>query len=1695
MKIRTLLLATLLALQAQAQLLITEVNSNAAPNDFFELYNHSDQPVNLNGWKWVDTDSPDFNAGTAVTFGDVTIEPGEVVVVVQTTAGNLPAFRAAWEIPESVRTIVASGAGPGLGSNDGVLVFDNAGFLRAAFNYRASDRLVTQGDASTVSVPPFTRITDTPSLGGHAGAAAGGTATASAIWSPGTGTLSPRYTFASPGSFSAYAQAGNAANVGSPGLLGTAGGNTPPIFSGPALAYWRKGVNMNLSPFRVTASDPDPGQTVTLEVLDKPAWLTLSPAGAGRLAPAGIPPAAGDFTFTVKATDNHPGTPGSTERVFTFKVFPDTAPVILNEYNAVAPANQLGGGAGSDTFFGAITGNGGDWFELVVTGDGTPGSTVDLRGYKLQIHSAGGTETLVLSQDPYWAGVLAGTILTFIEDNTAAGGLDTEIHRVSAHHTLGFSWSNIWIHDPVFIDQAASDFGDGIVIDHTDTQFTIRDAANEIVYGPCGEGIASQDTNADGVPDTLVGVSSTEVLKLEQDPVTDLGGGQLVFPDPFFGAYNDGTSSSFGAPNLWSAGASSQSFEIFKTPANTPPQFTSAPPLFTTGNYFYSITTVDLQGGARTVSASALPDFLTLTPGAGGAATLATNRALTLDDAGQHLVRLVVSDGTHSTPQAFLLTVGNPAPSVILNEYNAVAADKFLNGGDAATDSDGPPASVDTHFGRVMGNGGQWFELVVVGDGGAGMVDMRGWTIQVGTGRAGFAVNDRIVLSNHADWSAVPSGTILTFTAQNTAQGGLDTGWAIRDRRTTHGDVWTNIWLGDTTYTDWTSPAVNGYDIAGGAVTGVDISHQNTQFRILNAAEKIVFGPCGEGVAPVAGVSDTEVFELEDHPSPSVSPFIAATDTTPGYDDGASGSTFGFPNEWQHDVGGVTTTQNFTPFIPSFIVVRSPDNIALTSGGAAYAFGTHQEGGAPVLRAFTILNEGPDELTGISLQLVDASGHFSIHTQPAQTTLDPAQQTTFVLAFHPLQPGPRTAVLNIASSDPLRNPFVVNLSGTVAAAPPVNLEILTHPAAQFAPLGGGVTLQVVAVAPDAMTFQWLKNGRPIPGASGASLQINPVKTSDAGLYSVRVTAGAQTSASTPARLAVLTSPPALVKVKLGGNAAMACAVAMPAGVKPAFQWRKDGASLGAGDKPKGFNTAKLAIAKADANDEGVYHCQVSMTLPAGEGGAVITGQTTNTQLEVVIPPVMNDPGFGADFVSETINGKYTLSAANGPAKFTASGLPAGVKLDAATGALTGKPLAAKFDKSGNPIPYPVKLSASNLAGAGPAITVDWLVQPLPGGLAGACEMLVERDPALNSGLGSWVSLAITSTGKVSGSLFERGKKYSFTSQLDVQAGGAGASLAAAIKRARGQNGVTLGIPSFAAPAALSGSLDEDGTTESADATGWMCPFNAKNKTALAGVFNLGLTGPGGVDSALAPDGDSFATVVINAAGQAKWAGVLADGTKFTAAHLLGLHAGAEAAQLHLHAALYKGAGSVQGAVRVNDLPGAWDTVPGLDMGWRKLAQIKPVRSYTDGFGPLTLGVEGARFVKAAPGQRLTGLAPSMVLELRGGGLGASEFQCTAAISEKNAVTLGPVTGPPGSTQITGLKAAIAAANGRISGGFTLIENAGTPQQTRRAVKFAGTVVPVSGGGGAGHFTLAENPGPGQKANATPVRGGRVILKP
>jgi autotransporter-associated beta strand protein len=95
-----------------------------------------------------------------------------------------------------------------------------------------------------------------------------------------------------------------------------------------------------------------------------------------------------------------------------------------------------------------------------------------------------------------------------------------------------------------------------------------------------------------------------------------------------------------------------------------------------------------------------------------------------------------------------------------------------------------------------------------------------------------------------------------------------------------------------------------------------------------------------------------------------------------------------------------------------------------------------------------------------------------------------------------------------------------------APLPSIDAPAITTspPATLAAALGETVTLSVTATGTPPLSFQWEKDGAPIPGATTPSLELASLAATDAGAYTVTITNGIGGATSTPCRLYVLTRP-------------------------------------------------------------------------------------------------------------------------------------------------------------------------------------------------------------------------------------------------------------------------------------------------------------------------------------------------------------------------------------------------------------------------------------------------------------------------------------------------------------------------------------------------------------------------------------------
>jgi len=240
----------------------------------------------------------------------------------------------------------------------------------------------------------------------------------------------------------------------------------------------------------------------------------------------------------------------------------------------------------------------------------------------------------------------------------------------------------------------------------------------------------------------------------------------------------------------------------------------------------------------------------------------------------------------------FSFTVNGFGASVILNEYNSVDVDKFLNGGTAAADEDGGRAS-DVYFGRIIGNGGDWFELVVITD----HLDMRNWNLDV---YDNGVLDETLSLTDDSIWSDLRSGTIITVSEDLPSDISYNPAM---------GDWWINV------------QANNDADGLYIEASNFPVGNKNFQLRIRNSAGAVVFGPAGEGISPVSGIGGTEIFRLEAAPSTTITP--SSTD----YDGGDNFSTFGMPNKWGAQNFNQLRTVIAQPSTLSLLLPQGPETI------------------------------------------------------------------------------------------------------------------------------------------------------------------------------------------------------------------------------------------------------------------------------------------------------------------------------------------------------------------------------------------------------------------------------------------------------------------------------------------------------------------------------------------------------------------------------------------------------------------------------------------------------------------------------------------------------------------------------------------------------------------------------------------------
>jgi hypothetical protein len=319
-----------------------------------------------------------------------------------------------------------------------------------------------------------------------------------------------------------------------------------------------------------------------------------------------------------------------------------------------------------------------------------------------------------------------------------------------------------------------------------------------------------------------------------------------------------------------------------------------------------------------------------------------------------------------------------------------------------------------------------------------------------------------------------------------------------------------------------------------------------------------------------------------------------------------------------------------------------------------------------------------------------------------------------------------TAVVSNATGSATSNAAILSVNPA-----PVAPSITAQPASQTVTTGQSATFSVTAAGTAPLSYQWRKNGTPMPGATSSSYTMAATTNSDNGaLFTAVVSNGAGNATSNAATLSVNPAPvapsisaqPASQTVTAGQTATFNAAAT---GTAPlSYQWKKNGTAI------TGAISSSYITPAETTSDSGA---QFSVTV-SNSAGSVTSNSVT---LTVNAPPgpltvststlSFGNVNVGSSSVlgvSFTNSGTANINISNviiaGPG-FTASGLPAGLILTsgqtaslsatfapAAAGSVTG---SVSVTSNASNSPATITLSGTGVQPVAHSAALSWIASP------------------------------------------------------------------------------------------------------------------------------------------------------------------------------------------------------------------------------------------------------------------------------------------------------------------------------------------------------------------------------------------------
>ncbi|MEN3942659.1 DUF4394 domain-containing protein [Prosthecobacter sp. SYSU 5D2] len=422
---------------------------------------------------------------------------------------------------------------------------------------------------------------------------------------------------------------------------------------------------------------------------------------------------------------------------------------------------------------------------------------------------------------------------------------------------------------------------------------------------------------------------------------------------------------------------------------------------------------------------------------------------------------------------------------------------------------------------------------------------------------------------------------------------------------------------------------------------------------------------------------------------------------------------------------------------------------------------------------------------------------------------------------------------------------------------------------------------------------------------------------------------------------------------------------------------------------------------------------------------------------------------------------------------TVKGLPPGLKLDRATGVLSGR--------ISSPGVYQISVTVKAGGGISSSYITTLTVQALPNSAVGTYVGYIQPNNALNSNLGGRVDVKTTTKGSFTVKMIRNGKTVSGKGFLTTSVG------TTPLLNVLLKDGTVVNL-TLESDDTLDGQISI--SADVAPVTGWRKVYDRVLTPASQemGYYTVALEA-GSADPQV-PQGHGFAAITIGLDGSTKVVGKAADGSTLTTTAFLGTDG-----EILVYAPLAKKQGSISGMLeQTNGASGdiAENSIEGI------LSLTKPAttgRLYPAALTLIPLNVEGKYMARAAKGivLGLPAATPPSSLIFTGGGIELAALNPSLVNSVRfPRPTLKPVVPALGSeANPARTTLAFKPATGALTGSFKLVDGS-----LKRTVKFQAMLVRSDDGTTAkGYFLLPQIPVEGQTAKTSPILSGRVELLP